>query len=132
MSDSQKEGGSDGSGGFSMKVNQPCWYELPVINAPRAIAFYRAVLEWDIKDEPIPDTFTGEKRLYNFSKGSMNGMLIAQRPEDVIAVATAGDGDSLAPSGRNERMGGVLVTYAVQSIEEALKKVEDAGGKTVM
>ena len=62
----------------------------------------------------------GTDAVHMFSNGKLNGAFVKMsKPEDVATVA-----DAAHPA-----KAGVLASYLVASIEETLKKVEEAGGR---
>ncbi|KAL2131976.1 hypothetical protein VTI74DRAFT_4377 [Chaetomium olivicolor] len=102
-----------------------CWLEIPCTDVARVVAFYRIVLGWESADPAstplMPTAIEGADGVHIFRSGKMHqGCFVKMsKPEGVAAVA---DSDNLAKSA-------VLASYYVVSIEETLKKVEEAGGR---
>jgi predicted enzyme related to lactoylglutathione lyase len=90
-------------------------FEIPVDDADRARAFYSTVFGWEL--QPMEDmsytvartTATDQQTQMPKEPGAINGGLMPR------------SGDTPAPS----------VTIAVDSIDEALEKIEAEGGSTV-
>jgi predicted enzyme related to lactoylglutathione lyase len=103
-------------------VGQICWLEVPCKSVPRAAAFYSAVLGWACADpeKGTPAPSPGTESVHMFKCGLLTGAFTKMASEEDVA--------SVADSGSPGRMP-VLATYFVQSIDEALAKVEEAGGK---
>ncbi|KAH8662549.1 hypothetical protein BX600DRAFT_513364 [Xylariales sp. PMI_506] len=102
------------------KYGQICWLEVPVADAARAGEFYRAVLDWDCKDQALPGPLPAVKQVHFFTKGDLNGAFITVDPDTLARLAT----DPIKQS--------VVASYAVQSIEKTLEKVLSSGGKVVV
>jgi predicted enzyme related to lactoylglutathione lyase len=95
-----------------MAENPVNWFEIPVSDLSRAKAFYEGVL--------------GVQLALN----EMGPMKMACFPMTMGAPGAAGtlaQGEGYTPS-----KSGSLVYFHVESIEEALKKIEAQGGKTLM
>lgn len=113
-----------------------CWLEIPVVSAARAAAFYAAVFGWECDPPPGPSTTGGRPpppsppangssaTVHVFRKGGGRGLGLSgafiQVPED--RLIRAWDADS---PGRTA----VLTTFAVESIEGTLARVEEMGGR---
>jgi predicted enzyme related to lactoylglutathione lyase len=106
-------------------LGEICWLEVPCNDIARVVGFYSTVLGWDSPDPassppPQPGAMEGTDAVHMFTHGKLNGAFVKMtKPEDVAAVA-----DPAHPA-----KAGVLASYLVSSIEETLKKVEDAGGR---
>lgn len=103
-------------------IGQIWWLEVPCKSVPRAAAFYSAVLGWKCPDpeKGNPAPAPGIETAHPFNCGMLRGAFSKMASEDDIA--------SVADSGNQGRMP-VLATYLVQTIDETLAKVEEAGGK---
>ncbi len=105
-------------------LGEICWLEVPCNDVARVASFYTTVLGWKSADPasspPLPGAMEGNDAVHMFSGGKLNGAFVKMsKPEDVAAVA-----DAAHPA-----KAGVLASYFVASIEETLKKVEEAGGR---
>ena len=97
---------------------------MPCTDIARVASFYNTVLGWKSPDPasnpPLPGAMEGTDAVHMFSNGKLNGAFVKMsKPEDVATVA-----DAAHPA-----KAGVLASYLVASIEETLKKVEEAGGR---
>lgn len=103
-------------------IGQIWWLEVPCKAVPRAAAFYSAVLGWKCPDpeKGNPAPAPGVETAHPFKCGMLNGAFAKMASEDGVA--------SVASSADQGRMP-VLATYLVQSIDETLAKVVEAGGK---
>lgn len=95
-----------------MADNPVNWFEIPVSNLDRAKAFYEAVLGVEL------------------SLNEMGPMKMAWFPMQMGATGAAG---TLAEAeGYTPSKSGSLVYFHVESIEDALAKIERQGGKTLL
>lgn len=103
-------------------IGQIWWLEVPCKSVPRAAGFYSAVLGWKCPDpeKGTPARAPGIEMVHVFNCGMLNGAFSKMASEDDVA--------SVADSAKQGRMP-VLATYLVQTIDETLAKVEEAGGK---
>ena len=94
-------------------------FEIPVDDLARAKKFYSSIFGWELQDYQFAEgmTYTGvrtvpvdEKTYMPKEPGAINGGM-TQRSKEVSAP---------------------IITIHVSSIEEYIKKIESAGGKTVM
>jgi len=93
-------------------MNPISWFEVPVTDMDRAIKFYNAVLEWDLK----PMDF-GELQMAWF-------------PSDDKEY---GAGGSLVLSEHyTPGTVGILVYLQCEDVEKTLAKVDSAGGKVIL
>jgi predicted enzyme related to lactoylglutathione lyase len=102
---------------------QICWFEVPVTSVSRAAAFYTAVLGWNCDVEAKPSPAVGISSVHMFSKGALHGAFLLVADEDAVA--------KIADPKRPE-VSGPVATFMVSNIDETLKKVEAAGGKSHM
>ncbi len=105
-------------------VGEICWLEVPCNDVARVASFYTAVLGWQSADPasspPRPGALEGADAVHMFTSGKLSGAFVKMgKPEDVAVVADAAHPAKSA----------VLAYYYVASIEETLKKVEEAGGR---
>jgi uncharacterized protein len=92
-------------------------FEIPVDDRARANAFYSSVFDWDLIDSDMGGgivytsirTVATDERMMPTEPGAINGGIMNRTK------------DTPAP----------VITIAVGSIDEALKKVEAEGGSTV-
>jgi uncharacterized protein len=90
-------------------------FEIPADDVARAKEFYGSVFEWELQDLPGMDytmahtTEVDEQTQMPTSPGAINGGLVPR------------SGDTPAP----------VLTVDVESIDQALKQVEGAGGRVV-
>ncbi|HAE37879.1 MAG TPA: VOC family protein [Candidatus Riflebacteria bacterium] len=93
-------------------MNNPvCYFEIPVTDLERAIAFYNAVFS------------------YQFERANIDGNEMALFPALDKASGITGalaKGDSYVPGKQGSR-----IYFSVVSIEEVLQKVKLAGGKVL-
>lgn len=103
-------------------VGQICWLEVPVKSAPRAAAFYSAVLGWKCPDpeKGTPAPSPGTESIHMFNCGRLTGAFTKMASDDGVA--------SVADAANPGRIS-VLATYMVESVDETLGKIEQAGGK---
>ena len=97
---------------------------MPCNDIARVASFYTTVLGWKSADPAsnpaLPGAMEGNDAVHMFSSGKLSGAFVKMsKPEDVAVVA-----DAAHPAKT-----GVLASYYVASIEETLKKVEEAGGR---
>ena len=92
--------------------NPVCWFEIPVSDMPRAMKFYEAVFGGPMAP-PIPMG----SHLFSFFPMERGGS---------GAPGTLVKGDGYTPSHQ-----GTMV-YFSREIDAALKKIEKAGGKTLI
>jgi predicted enzyme related to lactoylglutathione lyase len=113
---------------FSQKqyTNSPgeiCWLEVPVTNPSRAMAFYRAVFNWQpvhADGQPTPAYMDGIEGVYLFSKGKLSGAFLKlANNSDVASVA-----DVKSPA-----RSAVLPYLMVEDVDAALGEVEKNGGQ---
>ena len=95
-------------------MNQVVHFEIPFDDKARAMRFYSEALGWKLADMPemqyvVAQTAEVDERQMPKVPGAINGGLF-QRPKEAPAPA---------------------LYVAVSSIEEAIKKIERAGGKVV-
>ena len=98
------------------------WLEIPVKDLNRAKAFYEKVFGWTYQDEGKDFKEPGVSKLYFFSKGDFNGAFLVLDSEELLAPA-------ISPAGNGKDRWSVVSTFAVENVNAALQKVEDAGGK---
>lgn len=94
------------------KTNIANWFEIPVKNMKRATAFYEQVFDVKLAAE------------------EMGGMKMAMFPMDQNSFGAAGalmQHESAVPS-----HAGTLVYFSTQSIEDALRRINANGGKTLL
>lgn len=93
-------------------MNPVGWFELPVNDMDRAMAFYKAVLE-----------------VASFERHDMGPLDMAFFPADMKAYGTGGSlvkGPSYVPS-----YDGTMVYFSTQDIEGTLERVTAQGGKVI-
>lgn len=83
-------------------------FEIPADDTARATEFYRKVFDWKI------DTWQGPAEYHLVTAGS----------EDESGINGA-----IMPRGENRQ---VTNTIAVDSVDESIKRIEEAGGKIIM
>ncbi|MEM8485943.1 MAG: VOC family protein [Bacteroidota bacterium] len=93
-------------------MNPINWFEIPVTDMPRAISFYEAVLEFDLKLNELP------------------GMQMAWFPNDPKASGATGC-LMLAPTHYTPSHEGTLVYFSVKDIDAVLTRVPLHGGKVL-
>lgn len=96
----------------AVKTNIAGWFEIPVKDLERAAAFYKNVFDVELTAE------------------EMGSMRLAMFPFTKDAPGVAGalvKGPSYEPSRT-----GAVVYFSVESIEEALRRINASGGKTLM
>ncbi len=96
-------------------MNKVVHFEIPYDDQGRAQKFYQDVFGWQISKFPDMDyhmvtTTPSDEKMHPTEPGAINGGLL---PKD--------------PTGEHP-----LIVIDVPSVEEHIKKVESAGGKTVM
>jgi predicted enzyme related to lactoylglutathione lyase len=92
-------------------------FEIPVDDRARAKEFYTSVFDWDLKDNDMGGgmvyisamTVAVDERMYPKEPGAINGGIMNRTPDTP----------------------GPVITIQVDSIDDALKKVEAGGGATV-
>jgi len=90
------------------------WNEIPCLDLERVQTFYSTVFGWTSNPSGNPDVSL-------FNKESTNGSFVKLAPENLLSPATHPDNPS------KERLA-VRITINVDSIDEALKEIEKAGG----
>jgi hypothetical protein len=113
---------SDQQACLDSRVGQAVWLEIPVKDLNRAKAFYEKVFGWTYQDEGKDFKEPGVSKLYFFSKGDFNGAFLVLDSEELLAPA-------ISPAGNGKDRWSVVSTFAVENVNAALQKVEDAGGK---
>ena len=97
-------------------MNKVAYFEIPYDDTKRAQQFYSEVFSWSITPVPEMDYFlamtsdSNSKTMVPKEPGSINGGLLKKDP-----------------TGEHP-----ILVIEVSSIDEHVKKVEDAGGKTMM
>lgn len=94
--------------------NLVAWFEIPVTDMDRAIAFYRAVFGWDLEAMASGPRGTGLMALFPFPEHRAGGALIWHEGYE------AGD------------RGTVIYLYAGKDLSGPLGRVEEAGGQILM
>ncbi|WP_020484690.1 VOC family protein [Methylomonas sp. MK1] len=94
-----------------MVNNLATWFELPVIDMPRAQEFYRGVLNASFKEEEMSGY---QMAIFDAEEGAVSGMLIL--------------GDHYQPSAT----GAVVYFNGGADLNEPLAKVEANGGSVLM
>jgi predicted enzyme related to lactoylglutathione lyase len=94
------------------------WTEIPCLDLERIQTFYSTVFGWTSKPTCNPDVSI-------FSKENTSGSFVKLTTENFLSPAIHPDNPS------KERLS-VRVTINVESIDEALKEVEKAGGALYM
>ena len=102
-------------------MNRPVHFEIHAEDPERAAKFYRAVFGWEIKkwDNPAMEywmVMTGKSEPGEKYAGIDGGLLRREGPAPVEGAAT----------------NAYVNTVTVASIDEAIGKVENAGGKIVV
>lgn len=82
-----------------------CYLQIPTTNVAGSAAFYRAVFDWRIRTRGDGET------AFDDTTGAVSGAWVLGRPPD--------------------REPGVLIYIMVDSVEETLAKIANAGGKVV-
>ncbi|KAN0072945.1 Glyoxalase/Bleomycin resistance protein/Dihydroxybiphenyl dioxygenase [Elaphomyces granulatus] len=113
---------SDQQACLDSRVGQVVWLEIPVTDINRARAFYEKVFGWTCQDEGRDSKEPGVSKLYFFSKGDFNGAFLVVDSEGLLAPA-------ISPTGNGKDRWSVVTTFAVENVDAALQKVQDAGGK---
>lgn len=99
-------------------MNSIVHFEIPSDDLEESKKFYAKAFDWDIREDKMSDGSayvsattapTGED-LIPKKPGSINGALIK----------------------RDEKLKAPVITIAVESVEKAIEKVEEAGGKVVV
>lgn len=95
------------------KHGSPCWIEVPSTDIARAKNFYSQVFDWNFKaaTEDYP-----EEKVALFSY-----------PDPKLSML----GGGIVKHEQDKMKGGFVVYLYVNSIEETLTKIEDAGGKKI-
>ncbi|KAK3312051.1 hypothetical protein B0H66DRAFT_389820 [Apodospora peruviana] len=117
----------DGESSNRPSPGEICWVEIPVTDISRAVAFYRAVLDWQTEDAKpaasviTPGPLPGIDVVHFFSKGlRLNGAFVKVSDDSSLARVAG-------PANIHKRPR--LAYYMVESIDETLGKVESAGGR---
>jgi predicted enzyme related to lactoylglutathione lyase len=98
------------------------WLEIPVTDINCARAFYEKVFGWTCQDEGKDSKEPGVSKVYLFSKGDFNGSFLVVDSEGLLAPA-------ISPTGNGKDRWSAVATFAVENVDAALQKVQDAGGK---
>ncbi|KAH8704108.1 Glyoxalase/bleomycin resistance protein/dioxygenase [Talaromyces proteolyticus] len=109
------------------RFGEVCWLEIPVKDPSRALPFYREVFGWDCKDEGLDSKDPGVMKIFFFSSkgGNTQGCFMHVEPNNFLAT-------SLAPMNENKERWAVTTTFAVASVDETLRKVEQSGGRVYL
>ena len=97
-------------------MNSVMWFEIPYDNSARAQKFYSETFGWQINQLPDMDyhmaltTDSDPQTMQPKNPGAINGGMLKKDP-----------------TGENP-----ILVIGVDSVDEHIKKVEDAGGKTIM
>ncbi|KAH6715237.1 hypothetical protein DL95DRAFT_382551 [Leptodontidium sp. 2 PMI_412] len=100
------------------------WTEIPATDMVRVQKFYSEVFGWTYDGMPPMLDADGTPHFVMFNKGRTNGGFVRVAPEDFLSAALHpqnGDGGKKKLSVRN--------TITVDSVDETMKKVEEAGGE---
>ena len=98
---------------MAKEMNPVCWFEIPVSDMKRAKKFYEKVFGCKLKPEKM---------------GPCDMAMFPMQQE-----ACGAGGSLIKVEGCSKPShDGTLVYFAVEAIEPALKKIEKAGGKTLM
>jgi hypothetical protein len=98
--------------GKESKFNPVNWFEIPVNDLQRAIAFYEKSLQ------------------VKLSREEMGPMKMAMFPSDMEGLGAAGS--LVKADGYGPCAGGTLVYFRVKDIEATLKRIVEKGGKILM
>jgi uncharacterized protein len=90
------------------------WVEIPCTDLERIQTFYSTVFGWTINPSPNPEVSL-------FSKGGTNGSFVKLEPKNFLSPA-------IHPDNPDKGRVALRVTLNVESVDEALKEVEKAGG----
>ncbi|KAF8859608.1 hypothetical protein BDZ45DRAFT_673155 [Acephala macrosclerotiorum] len=100
----------------SQMFNMITWTEIPVIDIPRAKAFYSAIFGWTYPNfGPPTDSTSSPGAISLFKKGTMNGSFV------LVSAENAPDPE--------KSIFGVKITITVESVDEKLVEIEKAGEK---
>ncbi|KAK0100969.1 hypothetical protein ONS95_013042 [Cadophora gregata] len=98
------------------------WTEIPATDMARVQKFYSDVFGWTYDGmAPMLDD-KGSPIFVMFSRGHTNGGFVKVEPEQLLSAA-------LHPGNGDKKCLSVRATITVESVDESLKKVEEAGGK---
>ncbi|TPX15788.1 uncharacterized protein E0L32_000122 [Thyridium curvatum] len=107
-------------------TGQIIFLSVPVLDVARAAAFYATVLSWETTTDAsssTPAAPNGVLSTHPFQKGMLRGAFLrVADPAGLVDVAGASSDSSktrLVP----------ICTFAVDSVAEALRRVEAAGGR---
>ncbi|PVH85434.1 hypothetical protein DL98DRAFT_583530 [Cadophora sp. DSE1049] len=98
------------------------WTEIPATDMSRVQKFYSDVFGWTYVGMPPMLDANGEPTFVMYNKGTTNGGFVKVEPEDLLSAA-------LHPGNDEKKKLSVRNTITVDSVDESLKKVEEAGGK---
>lgn len=89
-------------------------FEIPADDVARAKEFYGSIFEWELEDVPGMDytmvrTVPVDERQMPTEPGAINGGMMLRSPETSVPV----------------------ITISVDSIEDAIKRIEAGGGSVV-
>jgi predicted enzyme related to lactoylglutathione lyase len=90
------------------------WVEIPCTDLERIQTFYSTVFGWTVNSSSNPEVSL-------FSKGGTNGSFVKIEPENFLSPA-------IHSGSPDKRPVALRVTLNVESVDEALKEVEKAGG----
>ncbi|KAF4637266.1 hypothetical protein G7Y89_g815 [Cudoniella acicularis] len=94
------------------------WLEIPATDLTRVQKFYSTIFGWSFKPVPMPNN---QEEYITFNKGTLTGGFIKVSPENFLSPAAHPD------NAEKERVA-VRVTLTVDSLDETLKRVVEAGG----
>ncbi|KAI9881466.1 MAG: hypothetical protein M1830_000028 [Pleopsidium flavum] len=107
-------------------AGSPVWIEIPALDVERAKQFYTAVFAWTF--QPGTDDYPENKLAMFAYPGSKVSGGIAKVEDDAKRETMR---QAIAAGKSGKCPGGMLTFFYVESIEEALEKVEKAGGRIV-
>ncbi|KAH7393146.1 hypothetical protein BKA64DRAFT_675407 [Cadophora sp. MPI-SDFR-AT-0126] len=98
------------------------WTEIPATDMSRVQKFYSDVFGWTYDGmSPMLDE-NGSPTFVMFNKGTTNGGFVKVQPEDLLTA-------SLHPDNDGKKKLSVRNTISVDSVDDSLGKIEEAGGK---
>jgi predicted enzyme related to lactoylglutathione lyase len=110
------------SGNVAPPAGTICWLEIPATDIPRVATFYNAVLGWTCSQPTVeqgtPSPVDASMTVHMFTHaGSLHGAFI--RVTSVTSIVDL----------ENKSSAGVLASFRVENLEQALNKVVESGGK---
>lgn len=99
-------------------MNSIVHFEIPVDDMAEAKAFYKAAFDWQVRTDKMPDG------------SEYNSAITAPSGDDFLPKERGAINGALIK--RDDNLKTPVITVTVESVEKAIEKVKEAGGKVVI